>query len=164
MTLKSTLVALALMNAALVLPLTTAMAADSAVDPAVGTWKLSPEKSTFGSSMPAPKSSVRTYTEMPGGLTVSIVTELADGTKHTQGSSFTYDGKPHPVTGSADYDTIAVTRVDRFSSKTDLIKDGKVLGHLTRVVSPDGKTMTVTADLTTAKGVKDHEVTVYERQ
>jgi hypothetical protein len=45
-----------------------------------------------------------------------------------------------------------------------MIKSGKVIGHLGRVVSKDGKTMTVTVDETNAKGAKVHEVTVYERQ
>jgi hypothetical protein len=164
MNFKSTLVALALMNVALVLPLTTAMAADSAVDPAVGTWKLNLGKSKPDPAMPAVTSSVRTYTAMPGGLKVSIKSENADGTKRTVESSFTYDGKPHPVTGVPDYDTIAVTRVGPSESKTDLIKGGKVIGHLTRVVSPDGKSMTITADVTNAKGAMEHDVTVYERQ
>jgi hypothetical protein len=153
MNFKSTLVALALMNVALVLPLTTAMAADSAVDPAVGTWKLNLGKSKPDPAMPAVTSSVRTYTAMPGGLKVSIKSENADGTKHTVESSFTYDGKPHPVTGVPDYDTIAVTRVGPSESKTDLIKGGKVIGHLT-----------ITADVTNAKGAMEHDVTVYERQ
>jgi hypothetical protein len=161
---RSRLVALALLNAALMLPLTCVLGADMAVDPAVGTWTLDLAKSKLDPNEPAIKSSVRTYTATSDGLKVSIHSVGADGTAHDTSSTFTYDGKPHPVSGTTDYDTIAVTRVGTSESKTELIMAGKVVGHLTRVVSKDGKTMTVTVDETNAKGAKIHEVTVYVRQ
>jgi hypothetical protein len=146
------------------LPLSSLVAADSAADPAVGTWTLDLAKSKLDSNQPALKSSVRTYTATADGLKVSIHSVDADGTAHDTGSTFTYDGKPHPVSGTTDYDTIAVTRVGTNDSKTELIMSGKVIGHLTRVVSKDGKSMTITVDETNAKGAKVHEVTVFERQ
>jgi hypothetical protein len=156
--------ALTLLSAALMLPSTCILGADMAVDPAVGTWTLDLVKSKLDPNEPAVKSSVRTYTATPDGLKVSIHSVDADGTAHDTGSTFTYDGKPHSVSGTTDYDTIAVTRVGTNESKTELIKSGKVVGHLDRVVSKDGKTMTVTVDETNAKGASIHEVTVYERQ
>jgi len=146
------------------LPFTCILGADMAVDPAVGTWTLDLAKSKLDPNEPALKSSVRTYTATADGLKVSIHSVEADGTAHDTGSTFTYDGKPHPVSGTTNYDTIAVTRVGTNESKTELIKSGKVVGHLSRVVSKDGKTMTVTVDETNAKGAKVHEVTVYDRQ
>jgi hypothetical protein len=146
------------------LPLTCVLGADAAVDPAVGTWTLDLAKSKLDPNEPALKSSVRTYTASADGLTVSIHSVDADGTAHDSGSTFTYDGKRHPVSGTTAYDSIAVTRVGANESKTRLIKSGKVVGHLTRVVSKDGKTMTVTVDETNSKGAKIHEVTVYDRQ
>jgi hypothetical protein len=164
MKLNSIPVSMALMSLVLALPMTIAWAADSSVDPAVGTWKLNLDKSKPDAAMPKVTSVVRTYTATADGLKVSVQSVDADGGKHSVESTFTYDGKPHPVTGLADYDTIAVTRVGRFESKTDLINGGKVIGHLTRVISKDGKTMTVTVDETNAKGVKQHDVTVYDKQ
>ena len=156
--------ALTLLSAALMLPSTCILGADMAPDPAVGTWTLDLAKSKLDPNEPALKSSVRTYTATPDGLRVSIHSVDADGTAHDTGSTFTYDGKPHSVSGTTDYDMIAVTRVGTSESKTELIKSGKVVGHLARVVSKDGKTMTVTVDETNAKGASVHEVTVYERQ
>jgi hypothetical protein len=164
MKLKSQLAAMLLMSLVLALPMMIAGAADNSVDPAVGTWKLNLEKSKPDAAMPKVTSVVRTYTATADGLKVSVQTVDAEGGKRSVESTFTYDGKPHPVTGLADYDTIAVTRVGRFESKTELINAGKVIGHLTRVVSKDGKTMTVTVDETNAKGVKLHDVTVYDKQ
>jgi hypothetical protein len=165
---KSTLVVAALLNAVLALPLTMtpvmSSGAEMALDPAVGTWSLNLNKSKLDASSPAPKSSVRTYSATPDGLKVAIHTMTATGEPHDMSSSFSYDGKQHPVTGSEDYDTIAVTRTGPNESKSDFIKGGKVIGHLTRSVSKDGKTMTITSDLTNAKGTKVHDVTVYDRQ
>jgi hypothetical protein len=168
MNFKTTLCAALALNAVLALPLTMApvmtSGAEMALDPAVGTWTLNLNKSKLDTAEPAPKSSVRTYTATPDGLKVAIHTVKATGEAHDMSSSFTYDGKQHPATGSEDYDTIAVTRTGPNDSKTDFIKGGKVIGHLTRSVSKDGKTMTLTSELTNAKGVKAHEVAVYDRQ
>jgi hypothetical protein len=101
MKMKLSLTGLALISVALTLPLMTAVAADVA-DPAVGTWRMNLARSKPDPAMPAPKSSVRTYSAIPGGMKVSIVTENADGSKDTVESSFSYDGKPHPVTGVPD--------------------------------------------------------------
>ena len=156
-------IAFALLNVSFMLPLAV-LGADMAADPAVGSWAVNLSKSKFDPNEPAMKSSVRVYTATSDGLQVAIHSVDADGTAHDTGSSFTYDGKPHPVMGPTDYDTIAVTRLGISESKTDLIKSGKVIGHLGRVVSKDGKTMTITVDETNAKGAKVHEVTVYARQ
>jgi hypothetical protein len=160
---RSQFVALTLLSAALTLPSTCILGADMAVDPAVGTWTLDLAKSKLDPNEPALKSSVRTYSATPDGLKVSIHSVDANGA-HDTGSTFTYDGKPHSASGTSDYEMIAVTRVGTSESKTELIKSGKVVGHLARVVSKDGKTMTVTVDETNAKGASVHEVTVYERQ
>lgn len=162
MTIRTTLLALALMNVALLLPASVTHAAD-APDPAIGTWNLNLQKSKLDSSMPAVKSAVRTYTASPGGLTVSQHTTDANGS-HDSGSAFTYDGQQHPVKGVTDYDSVAVKRVGTHESKSDLYRDGKVVGHLVRTVSKDGKTMTITSELTGAKGNKIHDTAVYDRQ
>jgi len=165
---KSTLVAAALLNALFALPFTMApvmtSGAEMSLDPAVGTWALNVNKSKLDAAEPAPKSSVRTYSATPDGLKVTIHTVKASGEPHDMSSSFSYDGKQHPATGSEDYDTIAVTRTGPNDSKSEFIKGGKVIGHLTRSVSSDGKTMTITSDLVNAKGTHIHDVAVYDRQ
>jgi hypothetical protein len=165
---KTTLLAAAVLNAVLALPLTLALGvasgAEMAMDPAVGTWSLNVAKSKLDASNPAPKSSVRTYSATPEGMKVVIHTVTAAGEAHDMSASFSYDGKQHPATGSEDYDTVAVTRTGPNDSKSDFIKGGKVIGHLTRSISKDGKTMTLTSDLTNAKGAQVHDVGVYDRQ
>lgn len=139
-------------------------ALESGEDPAVGTWKLDLEKSKPDPAIAPPKSSVRTYSAVPGGLRVRIRTVDADGSEHLIESSFSYDGKLHSVTGTPDYDSVAVTRVDRFESHTRLIQDGKAIGELNRVVSTDGRTLTITLQLTTDKGTAERDLLVFDRQ
>jgi hypothetical protein len=153
-----------LLTSALMLPWSCVLGADAAVDPAVGTWTLDLAKSKLDPNEAALKSSVCTYTATQDGLSVSIHSVDADGAADDTSSTFTYDGKRHPVSGTISYDSIAVTRVGTNESKTKMIKSGEVVGHLTRMVSKDGKTMTVTADETDSKGAKIHDVTVYDRQ
>ena len=107
---------------------------------------------------------MRVYTATPDGLKVAIHSVDADGTAHDTGSTFTYDGKQHPVMGPTDYDTIAVTRVGTSESKTELIKSGKVIGHLARVVSKDGKTMTISNKGTDADGKETNFSVVWDKQ
>jgi hypothetical protein len=41
-------------------------------------------------------------------------------------------------------DSVALTRVSEFTSESSLIHAGKVIAKTTRVMSPDGNTMTIT--------------------
>jgi|HubBroStandDraft_1064217.scaffolds.fasta_scaffold209152_2 hypothetical protein len=155
---------LALLAVASLLWLAPVPAADSGTDPAVGSWSLNTAKSKPDPSLPAVKSQVRTYTASPGGLTVAVHSVLPDGSTHDVGSSFAYDGKKHAVTGVDAYDSIRVKRLGPGSSYSSLYLGGKSIGHLTRRVSKDGKTMTVTSIYTDKSGNKVHDVGVYDRQ
>ena len=161
---RSRLVALALLNAAWLPPLTAALGAESAVDPAVGSWTLNLAKSKLDPSESGLKSSVRTYTATPDGMTSSIHSVNANGVAEGTGTTFVYDGKRHAVTGPTQYDAVAVTRVSPYQARTELIRGGQVVGHVIRIVSKDGKTMTIRFDLKTTQGAKIHDITVYDRQ
>ena len=152
-----------LIVSAIFVVVTPALAADKpAADPVIGTWNLNLAKSKF-SPGPAPKSQVRTYVETPQGLSLTIKTVGADGKESSMGSTFKYDGKDYPYTGSPDFDTIAVKRVNGVTAKSSQKKDGKVVGATTRVASKDGKTLTFKSKGTGAKGPYDN-VYVFDRQ
>src|SRR5207245_11389452 len=75
-----------------------------------------------------------------------------------------FDGKDYPLTGSSVADTVSLKRIDaRTTVRTDK-KDGKVVQTLTRVVSQDGTTMTVTTKGTNAEGQAVHNVAVFNKQ
>lgn len=79
-------------------------------------------------------------------------------------SNYKYDGKDYPITGSPDYDTIAVTRIDAYTAKSVQKKDGKTVGTTIRKVSKDGKVMTLTSKGTSAKGTPVNNVLVFDKQ
>ncbi len=143
--------------------LTLGTSAALAADAAIGSWKLNVAKSTF-SPGPAPKSQNRTYVDSAQGLTLTLKTVAADGKESTATLTFKDDGKPYPVTGNPDFDMVSVTRVDALNVTSIQMKAGKAVGTGARSVSKDGKTLTFSAKLTDAKGVKHEDVSVYDRQ
>ena len=146
-----------------VLAIGAATASAAAPDPVVGTWKLNVAKSTF-SPGPALKSQTRTYTESDKGITLTTVTTTADGKESTATLTFKYDSKPSPVTGNADFDSVAVTRVDDLTVTSVQAKGGLTVGTGKRSTSKDGKTLTFAQTGTHANGVKYDDVLVYSRQ
>jgi hypothetical protein len=132
-------------------------------DPRSGTWKLNLEKSKYDPG-PAPQSNTMTIEVSGDGETATTKgvnqAGAATGTQYTA----QYDGKDYPITGSQNADTVALKRVDaRTQERTDK-KGDKVVATSTRVVSADGKTMTVTTKGTNAQGQAVNNVTVWEKQ
>jgi hypothetical protein len=149
---------------ATVLALPLAIHAQTDSDPFLGTWKMDPAKSKFDPG-PAPKSETRTFEATSDVITKSTVqTSTASGATVARSATYKFDGKSYPVQGSANYDSIAVTRVSALQAKTTLMRGGKTIGELTGVVSKDGKVLTMTYTFTTPSGAKEHDVIVYDRR
>lgn len=132
-------------------------------DPVVGTWNLNVAKSTFKPG-PALKSQTRVYTESEDGISLTTTSTDADGKESTTTLTFKYDGKSNPATGSADYDSVAVTRVNALTVHSQQFKAGKPVGKAERLLSKDGKTLTFKQHGTHASGVKYDDVLVYDKQ
>jgi hypothetical protein len=88
----------------------------------------------------------------------------ADGNKTTFEYTAKYDGKDYPVTGSETFDMIALKRINDRTTEATLKKSGKVVSTARRVVSKDGKTLTLTITGTNAKGQKMKNIAVYDKQ
>ena len=134
-----------------------------AADPAIGTWKLNVAKSKYTPG-PAPKSATITYEETADGIKRTGESVDAEGKTTSFEYTAKYDGNDYPVTGSDLYDTIAVKRINDQTAEATLKKSGKVVSHARRVVSRDGKVMTLTITGTNPKGEKMHNVAVYDKQ
>jgi len=94
---------------------------------------------------------------------VTVDGTSADGKKmHTEWTG-KLDGKDYPLTG----DAMSDTRSFKLSGdkKTEIIskKDGKVVGTGTIEVAADGKSRTVTINMTNAKGEKVTSTAVYDK-
>ncbi len=140
-----------------------AFGAESSSDAAMGTWTLDVAKSTFGSQHPL-KSQTRIYRPAPHGTHVTIVEEDASGHQTRTTLTITYDGKPHPVKGNPDYDHASATLVDPNEVDGTFIRNGQPVGDLKRVVSADGKTLTINARYTKADGTAETTMSVYQRK
>ena len=149
--------ALAIMAAA------TSVAIAAAPDPVIGTWQLSAAKSTFTAG-PAIKSQTRTYSQSGNEITLVMKSTGADGKEVATKTTYQLNGKDFPVTGSPDYDSLSATQVDSNAARFTLKKAGKAVGTTTRTVSKDGKMLTSTSKMTTAKGEMSENVLVFDKE
>jgi hypothetical protein len=115
-------------------------AAENAI---IGTWTLVVDKSRYNPG-PPPQSQTRTYEAQPKGIKTTIQTVLADGETTTVSYTANYDSVEYRVTGSATADGIKLTQIDPNTAEAKLMHAGRVVGTARRVVSSDGRTMTIT--------------------
>jgi hypothetical protein len=132
-------------------------------DPVIGTWTLNLDKSKFHDNR-APKSMTRTYSAGASGTDMKATGIAADGSAISQSATFTYDGKDCAFTGSSDFDTVSLKKVNGSTVKGELKKGGIVVGHATRTISGGGKVLTLSTAMKTAKGGTTHDVAVYDKQ
>ena len=131
-------------------------------DPHMGTWKLNEAKSKLA----------------PSGARNNVVVYAADGDKvkvsiegvDWQGKTFhdewigKFDGKDYPVKGDPLGDARSYTRVDANTLTFTGKMGSKTIFTGTTVVSPDGKTRTVTSSATDAQGKTYSTTSVYDKQ
>jgi len=79
-------------------------------------------------------------------------------------STFKYDGKDYPITGSPDYDTLSLKRLNGSSVRSDLKKAGKVVGTTIRTISAHGKVLTLSTKGKNSQGAAFDFVAVYDRK
>jgi hypothetical protein len=115
---------------------------------------------------PGPAPQALTVKVEPSGQGEKVTAEFvnADGTRTTTEYTANFDGKDNSLTGSQIADTVSLKRINaRTTDRTDK-KGGKVAQTLRRVVSQDGKTMTVTTKGTNAQGQAVNNVAVFEKE
>ena len=130
-------------------------------DAMIGTWRMDVAKSRLDG--PAPKNEVRTYAA--AGPDIKATTRGVDnlGKPYLEEWVISYDGKDRPI-DNPDADSVSRRLIDPLTAEFTLKRAGKVVTVGTRVISKDGKTMTITAKGTNAKGQAIHTVEVFERQ
>jgi hypothetical protein len=120
--------------------------AQTADDPAIGTWKLDPSKSALPTALGI-KGMTRVYTLGSDGMDMVEMQELTAGGTNTVKYHFRYDGKDYPVIGSKRYDSLSVKEMHRGVTESTLKLNGALAGTNMREVSKDGKTMTMTSTM-----------------
>jgi len=132
-------------------------------DPRVGSWQLNVSKSKYTPG-PAPRSQTLKVEVAGKGEKVTSESVSATGDRTVTEYTADYDGKPHPLKGSAVADMVTLKRVDSHTTERVDTKDGKTIMTYHRVVSKDGKTMTVTTKGTNAQGQSTSSVVLFEKQ
>jgi hypothetical protein len=135
-----------------------------AADPIVGIWKLNVAKSKFSSGNEL-TAATRVYTEVNGTYTLEQKFTGKDG-KETSSRVQYREGEDmkqaSPLVAGAD--TTHAKKIDANTWDFQLKKDGKVVGHVHRVVSADGRTLTVHNSGIRLAGATGAETLVYDRQ
>lgn len=146
---------------ALVISSVTSVAADN---PMHGTWKQNLSKSKFTPG-PAPTSPATLRIETaPSGEVVTVERVDPDGKSSSYSYKGLYDGTPQKVSGSSFGDTVTLKKLNSDTAEINWMRDGKVSRTSTRTISKDGKTMTIRAKGTDAKGQQYTSVSVFEKQ
>ncbi len=133
-----------------------------AADPIVGTWTLNVAKSKFSPGQEL-KASSRVYTEANGVYTLDQSLTGADGKRISYRVEYS-DGKDVKQSRDGPIDTTHARKIDANTWDFDLKKDGKVVGHVHRVVSADGKTLTVHNTGMMLSGVSGDQTLVFDKQ
>ena len=133
-----------------------------AADPQMGTWKLNESKSKITPG--TLKNTQVVYSSMFGQVKIKADGIDGNGKPSRTEWSGKFDGKDYPVTGDPNSDARSYTKVNERTLTTTNKKNGKVTVTGQIVVSPDGKTRTITLTGTTPKGKKFKNVAVYDKQ
>jgi hypothetical protein len=156
---KSLLVWSLLLTAGTWMAATTAFAGENWV----GSWKLNPAKSNFG-TVAAVRAQTLTFEATPAGIKLTSEGTDPDGKPMHGGYVSKFDGKDVPWAGNPSADTACPKRVDDNSYENVWKKAGKAVVTAKVSVSKDGKTLTVAQTGTDAKGGAINSVAVYDRQ
>jgi hypothetical protein len=134
----------------------------AANDAMMGTWKLNEAKSKLAAG--GPKNNTVVYEAAGDSVKVTIDGTAPDGTALHSEWTGKLDGKDYPSTGNPSEDMRSVKQIDDRTLHVTSKKGGKVVLTAHSVLSADGKSRTVTATGTDAKGKKFKSVSVYDKQ
>lgn len=134
-----------------------------AADPVLGTWTLNAAKSKYANGA-TPKALTRTYAEGSDGITMTIKGTAADGSSISQQATYKYDGKDYALSGNANWDALAVKKVNGSTVRSTLKKNGKVVGHSMRSISAHGAVLTLNTKYTDSTGKSHAESAIYDKQ
>jgi hypothetical protein len=145
----------------LLAPLSIAASAQS-LDPFAGTWVMNVAKSSYPRGT-CPKEMVIVMEPTKTGIHYRSKTVYPNGAVSSTEYTAGYDGKQVPVKGTGVMMPVALRRVDARTVVATYTRWLKVAATSRRVVSPTGRTMTITTSFTEESGKKLTTVGVYEK-
>jgi hypothetical protein len=131
-------------------------------DAFMGTWNRNEAKSKISAG--SPKNTTVVYEAAGDSVKVTVDGVDAEGKPTHNEWTGKFDGKDYPVTGDPRADTRAYKRVNAHTLALTDKKDGKVTETGRIVVSPDGKSRTVTTHGIDSKGNEVSNTVVYDKE
>lgn len=116
-----------------------------------GTWHLNAGKSKFSASTKE-ASETRTYDVSGGKVTMKSTSKDPSGKEMSFSYSAAWDGKPYPMVGNPNADSISLTAVSGHKIKAKSMLKGKLTVQSTASVSADGKHLTLSRHMLRLKG------------
>lgn len=116
-----------------------------------GTWHLDSAKSKWAAPGEE-QSETRTYSYAGGKLTMKSTFKDAKGKETTFSYSAALDGKPYPMVGNPNGDSIVLTEVNPHALKATSSLKGKAMVKTDASVSADGKHLTLKRTYVGMKG------------
>ena len=140
----------------------------AATDPLIGTWKLNSAKSKYSPGPPVKSATIK-Y-EAVGDDALKNIRDETDANGKAIHSEYTskFDGKDVPVSGelgggNPPRGTITAKRIGAYTTENINKLDGKITSTSRRIVSKDGKTLTIIVKGTDGKGHQINNRVVYDR-
>ncbi len=133
-------------------------------DPVLGTWVLNMAKSRFVGGIPAFTSQTVTFDSVAAGFRVTTETVTRDGSVLRSEYTANYDGKRYPISGSPNADSVSFARLDARTVERFDTKGNTFVASVTRVVSPDGKVLSVMSKPVSGQGRTVGNILVYDRK
>jgi len=140
----------------------TAQSADTEQELLLGVWQLDVAKSRYTPG-PPPRDETRTYVRDKEGLKGTIHRRRGDGKEEVIEYRADFDHE-YPVMGTAAYDTIRLKRIDARTAEAVLSHAGRVFGTARRVVSEDGRTLTISFRQEDRAGNLQNNMAIYRKQ
>jgi hypothetical protein len=135
----------------------------AAHDPFVGTWILDSAQSLYEFGTP-PQSGIYRIEPNQTGYLVTMEWVDAEGKDFRQMYTGVPDGGEYPYGDVSASPSMSMTRVDERTLDSSAFKDGKRIAYGRRVLSEDGKDMTVVQSGTSPEGIEFNNFTVYRKQ
>lgn len=156
---KGSVTALALLGAFL-----AALGVGAQSTPLEGTWRANIAKSKYDPGPPPKVPGTLKWERVPGGWRFTTDGVDAKGQKTHTETLEKDDGSLAPVKGASNPTMRGLKRIDDRTYEDRDAVNGKPTLTRRLVISPDGKTLTVTMTGTNLQGQKVNNVVVYEKQ
>lgn len=136
---------------------------DPQEDPFIGLWELDPQGSQYEYGQPPLSGRYHIHPHGDGYL-ITMEWSTAKGQSHRLSYRGIPDGKEYPSENPAVADTVSMNRVDHRTLDSTAKKAGHVTSYACRVLSADGRTMTITQSGTTPEGRDFTNLSIYKRR